>query len=98
MSSSAYLVVVAVGAGTIGLWIVARFGRLTPKSALGAASCFALAWAAPGLMPTLLAPAMGRFAAGFAILTVVFPVLVATFALVGLGLRYVVDAAGHAIR
>jgi hypothetical protein len=98
MSSTAYLVAVAVGSASIGLWLVARFGRLTPKSALGAASCFALAWAAPGLVPALLARAMAGLPDSLAVLAVVFPVLVATFALIGFGLRYLVGAAGHAIR
>jgi len=89
---------VAVGSALTGLWLVVRFERLTPKTGRGAALCFALAWALPGLAEPLLAPAMRHLPVGLAVLVAVFPVLAATFAVIALGLRYLVVAAGHALR
>lgn len=95
----AYLMVVVLGAGLVGLWIVARLPRAGPKTTRGTALCFVLAWAVPGLAPPLLAVALLHMPAGPAVLTTVFPVLAATFALIGLALRYVVGLlGGHTAR
>ena len=99
MGLHAYLMVVVAGAALVGLWIVARLPKAGPTTTRGAALCFALAWVLPGLAPPLLTAALPHLPAGPAVLLTVFPVLGATFAVIGLGLRYVVGLlGGHTAR
>ena len=99
MGLHAYLLVVVAAAGLVGLWIVAHLPKVGPTTTRGAALCFVLAWAIPGLAPPLLAVALLHLPAGPAVLATVFPVLAATFALIGLALRYVVGLlGGHTAR
>jgi hypothetical protein len=95
---TAYLVVVAMGSALVGLWAVAKLPALAPRSLLGAAVCFGAAWVVPGLAVPLLDMAMTHLATGLAILVAVFPLLTATFMLIGAGLRYLVGLTDHAIR
>lgn len=96
MSAQTYLMVVVAGSASVGLWIVARLPRLGPATVRGAALCFLLAWLLPGLAAPLFAGALARLPAGPALLATVFPLLVATFALIAWALRYVVGRLGHA--
>jgi hypothetical protein len=90
---------VVAGSALIGLWIVARLPKLGPTTTRGAAFCFVLAWLVPSLAVPLLTAALSYLPAGLAVLATVFPLLVATFALVGFALRYVVGLlGGHAAR
>jgi hypothetical protein len=98
MSTHAYLPLVVVGAACVGAWLSVRFPRLTPRRGVTAAACFALAWLAAGAAPPLASAASGRLPAGPAILVAVFPVFVATFALIAFGLRYYVELVGGATR
>lgn len=98
MSSHAYLPLVVVGAACIGAWLSVRFAHLTPRRGVTAAACFALAWLAAGAAPPLASAAGGRLPVGPAILVAVFPVFVATFALIAFGLRYYVELVGRAAR
>jgi len=95
----AYLIVVVLGAGLVGLWIVARLPKVGPTTTRGAALCFLFAWLLLELAAPLLAGALLHLPAGPAVLATVFPVLAATFALIGLALRYVVGLlGGHTAR
>jgi hypothetical protein len=98
MSPHAYLVLVVIGAAGIGAWLSVRFAALTPRRGLTAAACFAVAWLAAGAAPPLASAAAGRLPDGAAILVAVFPVFVATFALIAFGLRYYVELVGRAAR
>jgi len=98
VDATLFLVLVAIGSALVGLWLLARLPSLAPKSLLGAAVCFGSAWIVPGLAVPLLAAAMLRLPIGFAILVAVFPLLTATFMLVGAGLRYLVGLTDHATR
>jgi hypothetical protein len=86
VDANVFLFVVALGSALVGLWLVARLPWLAPRSLLGAAACFALAWILPGLADQLLDLALARFSVGLAIMLAVFPALTATFALVAAGL------------
>ena len=95
----AYLMFVVAGGALVGLWIVARLPKAGPTTTRGAALCFLFAWFLPGLAVPLLNAALPYVPAGPALLVTVFPVLVATFAAVGLALRYVVGlVGGHTTR
>jgi hypothetical protein len=98
VSTSLYLAAVAIASMLVGLWLVVRLPSLAPRSLLGAACCFAAAWIVPGFAVPLLNAAMLRLPLGLAILVAVFPLLTATAALVGAGLRCVVGLTDHAIR
>lgn len=90
---------VVAGGALIGLWIVTRLRKVGPTTTRGAAMCFVLAWLLPGLAPPLLTAALPYLPAGPAVLATVFPVLVATFAVIGIALRYVVGLlGGHTAR
>jgi hypothetical protein len=97
VSTSAYLLVVAVASALVGLWLVVRLS-LAPRSLLGAGVCFASAWVIPGLAVPLLGAAIMRLPVGLAILVALFPPLTLTFMLVGAGLRFVAGLVDHAIR
>jgi hypothetical protein len=99
VGAHAYLVFVVAGGALVGLWIVARLPKAGPTTTRGAALCFLFAWLLPGLAVPLLNAALPHLPAGPAVLVTVFPVLVATFAAIGLALRYVVGLlSGHTAR
>jgi hypothetical protein len=98
MSPHTYLPLVVIGAAGIGAWLSVRFASLTPRRGLTAAACFAVAWLATSAAPPLASAATGRLPVGPAILVAVFPVFVATFALIAFGLRYYVELVGGAAR
>jgi hypothetical protein len=98
MTTSVDLVAVLVGSALMGLWLAVRLERLTPRSGRTAACCLALAWLVPGLAMPILHFALAHLPPGLAVLSSVFPIFVATFALTALGLRYLVELAGSATR
>ena len=98
MDTNVYLAVVAIASALVGLWLIVRLPSLAPRSMLGAAVCFGLAWVVPGFAVPLLNAAMMHMAIGLAILVAVFPTLTATFMLIAAGLRYAMGLTDHAIR
>ena len=65
---------VVAGSALVGLWLVARLPKVGPTTTRGAALCFVLAWAVPGLAPPLLAVALLHLPAGPAVLATVFTI------------------------
>ena len=98
MSPALFLVAVFVGSSLIGLWLAVRLERFTPKSGYGATACFALAWLIPGASLPLVGAALAVLPVGMALLVTAFPTFVATFALIGFGLRWLAGLLGHAAR
>jgi hypothetical protein len=98
MDAHAYVGIVAAGSALVGLWVAVRLERFAPTTAKGAGLCFLLAWLCPGLIGPLFLTALLHMPVGLAILSTLFPVLVVTFTLAALALRYFAGLIGHTAR
>jgi len=97
MTPQAFVLVVALASGALGLWLAVRLD-IAAATARQALLAFALAWLLPGLAPPFLTVAEGHVSVGLAILAAVLPVLTATFLCTIACLQYFVDRLRHAMR
>ena len=93
MALGTYVTAVLLGAATTGFWLVLRLRSLTPRSPGGAARLFACGLGVLVLGRPLLSLALPRMPAAQAVLIVVFPLLVCSFASTAAVLRYLVRMA-----
>jgi hypothetical protein len=98
VSVGTFITVVLAGAAATGFWLTLRLDRFAPRSPGGAARMFALGLLVPVLGRPLLDFALVRLPPGEAVLLVLFPLLVCSFAATAMVLRYLVGLAASRVR